>query len=164
MEKKSSEQVEALLRLFRERRLRELKVEEGEFRLHLRAVPRGEAAAKRNPKPAAVIAPAPRQVSREESRPAVHQGKGRTVAVRSPLIGVFYRAASPEAAPFVTLGEMVSEGQTVCIVEAMKVFNEIKAEWNGRVVATPADDGDLVQAGDPLIVLEFVDHGTEEDG
>jgi len=52
----------------------------------------------------------------------------------------------------------------VCIVEAMKVFNEIKAEWNGRVIATPVEDGDLVQAGDPLIVLEFVDGHAEEEG
>jgi acetyl-CoA carboxylase biotin carboxyl carrier protein len=164
MEKEASKHVEALLRLFRERRLRELRVEEGAFKLHLRAAPREEAAAKRNPKSAAADSPAPRQVTREASRPAVHQGKGRTVAVRAPLIGVFYRAPSPEAAPFVALGDMVSEGQTVCIVEAMKVFNEIKAEWSGRVVATPAEDGDLVQAGDPLIVLEFVDDGGEEDG
>ena len=50
---------------------------------------------------------------------------------------------------------MVEEGQTVCVVEAMKVFNEIKAEWSGRVVAIPAQNAALVQAGEPLIVLEF---------
>ena len=52
---------------------------------------------------------------------------------------------------------MVEEGDTVCIVEAMKVFNEIKAEWNGRVIAVPAENGQLVQTGDPLVVLEFLD-------
>ncbi|NIR03674.1 MAG: acetyl-CoA carboxylase, biotin carboxyl carrier protein, partial [Gemmatimonadales bacterium] len=51
-----------------------------------------------------------------------------------PLIGVFYRSPAPDAPPFVEIGDTVEEGQTVCIVEAMKVFNEIKAEWRGRVV------------------------------
>jgi acetyl-CoA carboxylase biotin carboxyl carrier protein len=84
------------------------------------------------------------------------------VAVRSPLIGVFYRSAAPDAPPFVEIGDVVSEGQTVCIVEAMKVFNEIKAEWRGRVVAIAAESGALVQAGDPLIVLEFADGRGQE--
>lgn len=83
------------------------------------------------------------------------------MAVRSPLIGVFYRAAAPDSPPFVEIGDLVSEGQTVCIVEAMKVFNEIKAEWRGRVAAIPAQNGSLVQAGDPLIVLEFLDSQEE---
>jgi acetyl-CoA carboxylase biotin carboxyl carrier protein len=79
------------------------------------------------------------------------------VAVRAPLIGVFYRAPAPEAPPFVEIGDLVEEGETVCIVEAMKVFNEIKAEWRGRVVALPVENGSLVQAGDPLVVLEFLE-------
>jgi acetyl-CoA carboxylase biotin carboxyl carrier protein len=56
----------------------------------------------------------------------------------------------------VNVGDLVKEGQTVCIVEAMKVFNEIKSDWPGRVVAIPAENGKLVQAGDPLVVLEFL--------
>ncbi len=78
------------------------------------------------------------------------------MAVRSPLIGVFYEAPAPDAVPFVEVGDVVAEGQTVCIIEAMKVFNEIKAEWRGRVVAIPAENGALVQAGDPLVVLAFL--------
>lgn len=54
---------------------------------------------------------------------------------------------------------MVEEGQTVCIIEAMKVFNEIRAEWSGRVVAMPAHNATLVQAGEPLVVLEFALEG-----
>jgi acetyl-CoA carboxylase biotin carboxyl carrier protein len=80
-----------------------------------------------------------------------------TVAVRAPLIGVFYHSSSPESPPFVKVGDIVREGQTVCIVEAMKVFNEIKSDWAGRVKDIPARNGALVQAGDPLVVLEFLD-------
>ena len=85
------------------------------------------------------------------------------MAVRSPLIGVFYRAPALDSPPFVEIGDLVSEGQTVCVVEAMKVFNEIKAEWRGRVVAIPGQNGSLVQAGDPLIVLEFPDGQEQEE-
>jgi len=144
MDQEAYKQVAALLRLFREHGLTGLMIEEGLFKLRLR-----RARARRNPAaPAAVqpVVPAGRR----------RAGKGRTVAVRSPLIGVFYRASAADAAPFVEIGDIVSEGQTVCVVEAMKVFNEIKAEWRGRVVAVPAENGALVQAGDPLVVLEFV--------
>jgi acetyl-CoA carboxylase biotin carboxyl carrier protein len=150
MNEEARRNVEAVVRLFKEHKLIELKVEHDGFSLHLR---REEMVAKPAPAAEAVRkkAPAP-------TRPAK---QGRTVAVRSPLIGVFYRAATPEADALVEIGDMVSEGQSVCIVEAMKVFNEIKAEWSGRVVAIPAENGALVQAGDPLIVLEFPQPGQQ---
>ncbi len=146
MNKEVYRHVEALVRLFRERKLTELELEDGEFKLRLR-----RARASANPTPT-VRAP---QKSAVRARPKLG-AHGRTVAVRSPLIGVFYRSSAPDASPFVGIGDIVSEGQTVCIVEAMKVFNEIKAEWGGRVVAIPAENGTLVQAGDPLVVLEFL--------
>jgi acetyl-CoA carboxylase biotin carboxyl carrier protein len=123
-----------------------LAVEDGEFKLQLRRATRASGARAALPR------------AGQASRRAKGRGRKqkRTVAVRSPLIGVFYRAAAPDAVPFVAIGDVVSEGQTVCIVEAMKVFNEIKAEWQGRVVAIPAENGTLVQAGDPLLVLEFL--------
>ncbi len=160
MDHESYNQVEALLRLFRERGLTELRVEEGPFKLHLR---RGRDSAAPHPAPRAVAHAGAPSRAQSKARPARNRGSGRTVAVRSPLIGVFYRAAAPDAPPFVELGDLVSEGQTVCIVEAMKVFNEIKAEWRGRVVAIPVSTGALVQAGDPLVVLEFTDGAAQEE-
>jgi acetyl-CoA carboxylase biotin carboxyl carrier protein len=153
MDQEAFEHVAALLRLFRERRLRELAVEEAEFKLRLR-----RAQSSKNPIP---VSPA---AQKAEVKEMPKRGKqGRTVAVRSPLIGVFYRAAAPDAPAFVDVGDTVSEGQTVCIIEAMKVFNEIKAEWRGRVVAIPAENGALVQAGDPLVVLEFLTEEAAEE-
>ncbi len=152
MNQEAYERVEALLRLFREHGLTGLTIEDGSFKLDAQ---RGG----RESNPTAP-APAARRVAPARPRRA---GKGRTVAVRSPLIGVFYRAAAPDTPPFVEIGDIVSEGDTVCIVEAMKVFNEIKAEWRGRVVAVPVENGALVQAGDPLIVLEFL-HDEKQEG
>ena len=153
MDQHDRHQLEALLRLFQERGLDELLVEDGSFKVHLRR----DEHASRPPDPERPI-----RRGRERPRPAPPpepKRRARTVAVRSPLIGIFYRSPSPDSASFVEIGDRVVEGQTVCIVEAMKVFNEIKAEWSGRVAAIPAETGKLVQAGEPLIVLEFALEG-----
>jgi acetyl-CoA carboxylase biotin carboxyl carrier protein len=144
-------QIEALSRLFQEHGLEELLVEEGAFKLHLRRDDIGP------PSPMPAKHPTSKRPRREPKRES--PGRARTVAVRSPLIGIFYRAASPDDDPFVEIGDLVEEGQTVCVIEAMKVFNEIKAEWSGRVVAIPAGNAALVQAGEPLIVLGFALEG-----
>lgn len=140
--------VAALLRLFEQHGLEELIIEQNGFRLYLRR----DAAAPAPSPAAAEAAPAPDQAP----PPPVAKRGGRTVAVRAPLIGIFYASPAPGIPAFVSIGDLVKEGQTVCIVEAMKVFNEIKSDWAGRVVAIPAEKGALVQAGDPLVVLEFL--------
>ncbi len=160
MEEEAYDQLRSLVRLFRERGLEELVVEESSFKLRLSR--RSPEAGRRRSAPAR-----PQRAGRAAARPPEEapRGKGRTVAVRAPLIGVFYRAAAPDAPPFVEVGDVVKEGDTLCIVEAMKVFNEIKAEWSGRVLAIPGENGQLVQAGDPLVVLEFPDAAeAEEEG
>lgn len=156
MDEHAYNRVEALVRLFREQRLSELRVEDGGFKLHLSRAHR---------KPQVMPAVAARaSVAAARVEPRQRARESRTVAVRAPLIGVFYRAAAPDAPPFVEIGDIVKEGDTVCIVEAMKVFNEIKSEWPGRVVAIPTENGQLVQAGDPLMVLEFLAEGEAEEG
>lgn len=78
------------------------------------------------------------------------------VAVVAPLTGVFYSAPSPSSPPFAQVGDPIQPGQVVCIVEAMKVFNEIKAEVSGTVTAMLPKDGQLVQKGDALIRVKPV--------
>ncbi|MGZ3600231.1 MAG: acetyl-CoA carboxylase biotin carboxyl carrier protein, partial [Ktedonobacterales bacterium] len=78
------------------------------------------------------------------------------VAVVAPLTGVFYSAPSPNSSSFVQAGDPIQPGQVVCIVEAMKVFNEIKAEVSGTVTAVLPKDGQLVQKGDALIRVKPV--------
>jgi len=74
--------------------------------------------------------------------------------VQSPMVGTFYRAPSPDSAPFVEEGSAVKEGQPLCIIEAMKMMNEIEAETAGRVLRFLCDNGQPVEYGQPLLVLE----------
>ncbi len=76
------------------------------------------------------------------------------VVVTSPLVGTFYRSPAPGAPPFVEVGSEVKPGDTLCIVEAMKVMNEVKSETSGRVLQIKAEDGKLVEFGQVLFLLE----------
>lgn len=88
---------------------------------------------------------APTQVS--ASKPS-----GKTI--KAPMVGVFYQAASPEAEPYVTVGKAVKKGDTVCIIEAMKLMNEIQAEEDGTIKEILAKNGDIIEYGQPLFVIE----------
>lgn len=82
----------------------------------------------------------------------VEQPKGHTV--KSPMVGTFYRAASPGANPFVELGTQVKEGQTICLIEAMKILNEIEADKSGTVTRILGENGQAVEYGQPLFIIE----------
>ena len=90
----------------------------------------------------------------EEGTAAAPADDGKTIVIRSPMVGTFYSAANPESPPFVKVGDQVGPETTVCIVEAMKVFNEIPAECSGRIVAALAQNGDAVEFNQPLFRVE----------
>ena len=74
--------------------------------------------------------------------------------LKSPMVGTFYTASSPEAKPFVQVGSMVKEGDTICIIEAMKILNEIEADKSGTVTRVMVDNGQAVEYGQPLFMIE----------
>jgi acetyl-CoA carboxylase biotin carboxyl carrier protein len=74
--------------------------------------------------------------------------------VKSPMVGTFYTASSPEAKPFVQVGSVVKEGETICIIEAMKILNEIEADKSGTVTRVLVDNGQAVEYGQPLFMIE----------
>jgi acetyl-CoA carboxylase biotin carboxyl carrier protein len=88
--------------------------------------------------------------------PAASTGKDNTFTVNSPFVGTFYRAASPDNPPFVEVGQVVKRGQVLCIVEAMKLMNEIEAEQPGRLVEVLIPNGSPVEYGEPLFRFEPV--------
>ncbi|MBV6515427.1 MAG: Biotin carboxyl carrier protein of acetyl-CoA carboxylase [Planctomycetes bacterium] len=77
-----------------------------------------------------------------------------TIAIKSPMVGTFYRAANPEAPPYVQEGDNVNKDSTVCMIEAMKVFNEIKAEMEGTIAAILVENGQSVEYGQPLFLVK----------
>ena len=89
----------------------------------------------------------------EESVPAVNSNRKE---IKSPMVGTFYRAPSPETPPFVDAGQIVEVGQVVCIVEAMKLMNEIKSEIRGKVVEIPVENAQPVEFGQTLFYVEPV--------
>lgn len=74
--------------------------------------------------------------------------------MESPMVGTFYRSSSPTASPFVEVGQSVNKGDTICIIEAMKIMNQIEAEISGTVRAILVEDGQPVEYGEPLIVID----------
>ena len=108
------------------------------------------------PVPAHVVAPlqAPGTIPPAAAPAAPPPAASRGAEVRSPMVGTFYRAASPEAGPFIEVGDSVGKETVVCIIEAMKVMNEIKAEVEGVVVAVLAQNGDAVEFDQPLFLVK----------
>lgn len=78
----------------------------------------------------------------------------RLITITSPIVGTFYRASSPESAPFVEVGSRVKKGQVLCIVEAMKLMNEIESEIDGTVIKVLVENGQPVEYGEPLFLIE----------
>jgi acetyl-CoA carboxylase biotin carboxyl carrier protein len=133
------ERLREIVRLLKEEDLTEITVAEGDARITVRRSPihEAESTAPGGTGPAAT--------------PEVPAG---TVPITAPLVGTFYRRATPDADPFVEPGDTVRPGDVVCVIEAMKVMNEIKAETAGRVRGVLADDGAPVEYGQVLFVLD----------
>ncbi len=93
--------------------------------------------------------------SNEEEENSKGQGsEHKYLTIKSPMIGTFYRSSSPDAKPFIEIGDKVSVGQTVCIVEAMKLFNEIESEISGKVIKILIEDSSPVEYDQPLIMID----------
>jgi acetyl-CoA carboxylase biotin carboxyl carrier protein len=80
--------------------------------------------------------------------------ESKLVTITSPIVGIFHRSPSPEASPFVEVGNMVKKGQTLCIVEAMKLMNEIESDTDGIISKILVDNGQPVEYGEPLFLIE----------
>jgi acetyl-CoA carboxylase biotin carboxyl carrier protein len=145
-------ELESLLKSLETGGVGEFEYEDEKIRLKI-AFPRGQAA------PVPAVAPAPRASSPLASpgplaAPSAAVADASLVSVTSPFVGTFYRASSPEAANFVEVGSVVKQGQTLCIVEAMKLMNEIEAETAGTIVEILVANGKSVEYGQKLFVIK----------
>lgn len=101
------------------------------------------------PGPAPSPAPAPAEAAPPKEAPAANE-----ITVRAPIVGTFYRASSPDASPFVEIGDEVAPGDVLCIIEAMKLMNEIEAEVKGRIKRILVENAQPVEYDQPLFVIE----------
>lgn len=141
-------ELRALLRLMDAGDLEELEVEEGGRRIRLR---RRSADALF---PARSAAPAQAGVAVPAVAASVVADTAGLVAIESPMVGTFYRAPAPGAEPYVKEGDLIRKGTAVCIVEAMKLMNEIESEVNGRVAKVVAENGKPVEFGQTLFLVD----------
>ncbi len=142
--------VRQLAELLNETGLTEIEVEDDDRKIRVARTMQGASVTMAAPAaaPAAVAAPAP-VAAPVDVAPADHPG-----AVKSPMVGTAYLAASPEAAPFVSVGDTVKEGDTLIIIEAMKVMNPITATRGGKVTQILIANGQPVEFDQPLVVIE----------
>ena len=146
--------LKTLIELVETSGIAELEIQEGEERVRItRALMHSQhppAIAAPQPPPANVAVPtAAASAVAETAAPAESEGH----VVKSPMVGTFYRSASPGAKPFVEVGDAVQQGDVLCIVEAMKLMNEIEADANGTIKAVIAENGQPVEFGQPLFII-----------
>ena len=151
--------VKKLIELLEESGIAEIEIKEGEEAVRISRMPTGgfvthmQAPMMQAPPPAAIAAPvaAPAAAGAAPAAPARHANEH---VVAAPMVGTFYASASPGAKSFVEIGTEVKEGQVLCIIEAMKMMNQIESDKAGKVTAIMATNGDPVEFGQPLFVIE----------
>ena len=159
------EEIKSIVKLMSENDLTEFKIESEDMHLCIRrgsSAGSGPAAPQviQTPAPQVIQAPAPQVIQTAPTAPEAAASAAASVVpdkskiIESPIVGTFYRSATPGADAFVKVGSKVEADQTVCIVEAMKVMNEIKAEKSGVIKEILVENGEPVEFGQPLFVLE----------
>lgn len=104
--------------------------------------------------PAPAAAPAPSAAPSTPTETAAQDEDSKYVTIKSPMIGTFYRSSSPDKDPYLNIGDSIKPGKVICIVEAMKLFNEIEAEISGTIVKVLADDSSPVEYDQPLFLVD----------
>ena len=164
--------IENILNLISESDVNEVSIEEGNFKIKVKKKPdeikqeagaapqqvylppqQGIQAPQQGQQPApAAPQPAPAGGESSSAEPA---GSANTHTITSPIVGTFYEAPSPDSDAYVAVGDTISKGQTLCIVEAMKIMNEVEAEVSGKIVKKLVDDGQPVEYEQPLYEVEL---------
>jgi acetyl-CoA carboxylase biotin carboxyl carrier protein len=159
-------QIQELIKMVNKSNIGELTVEQKDFRLTIKQKEEQITQVMSSPMPAMSMPVQPQTIqpaSPPQAQPAPPAEKPKTqtessaenyVTIKSPMIGTFYRRSGPDKAAFVEVGDEVTPGKVVCIIEAMKLFNEIESEVTGKIVKVLAEDASPVEYDQPLFVVE----------
>ncbi|UYQ93726.1 acetyl-CoA carboxylase biotin carboxyl carrier protein [Chitinophaga horti] len=153
-------QIQELIKMVNKSNISELSIEQDKFKITIKQKEEGQIVAVPAPvqyaQPIAQVAataPAAQAAPAAGTAPAA-AAKDNLITIKSPMIGTFYRSAGPDKPPFVNVGDDVSAGKVVCIIEAMKLFNEIESEVSGKIVKILVDDASPVEYDQPLFLVE----------
>ena len=142
-------EIKDMIALMNENSLAELEIEKDGMRIRLKKSGGGyEKAVEFIQQPATAASHAP------EIKNAQEKPKSNTIEIKSPMVGTFYRSPSPEAPPYVNIGDNIEVGQVLCIIEAMKLMNEIKSEVKGKIIDIHVENAEPVEFGHILFVVE----------
>jgi len=166
-------EIQELIKMLKKSNVGEIKIEEKEFKISIRSKDyiMGTNGSKpmANPVPVQTIVqqpamPAAQPVAPAQAPPAAAQPPANSdsgaaeeanyITVKAPMIGTFYRSSSPDKPPFIQVGDTIKEGDVLCIIEAMKLFNEIESEVSGKVVKILADDASPIEYDQPLLLVD----------
>lgn len=150
-------QIQELLKIVNKSNISELTIQDGEFGITIKQ-------ANNETQYVAMPQMMPQQMQQMPSAPATEASPAApapateavlsSITVKSPMIGTFYRSSSPDKPPFISVGDDIKVGDVICIVEAMKLFNEIESEVSGKVVKVLIDDASPVEYDQPLFLVE----------
>ncbi len=153
-------QIQDLIKLVAKTGVSEVKIDQGDLKLTIKGeqkhteptVVYQTSNAAPAPAPALVSQPAALPVKEEVKAPVIEDSK--LVTIKSPMIGTFYRSSTPEKPAFAQVGDSISKGQVVCLIEAMKLFNDIESEVSGKIVKVLVDDATPVEYDQPLFLVD----------
>lgn len=149
-------QIQELIKIINKSNIGEISVEDKDFKIKIRQKEEHITQVVSSPASQPSFSP-PAQTSEpahEKGKPPAEPKADNLLTIKSPMIGTFYRRASPDKPLFIEVGDEVSPGKVVCIIEAMKLFNEIESEVSGKIVKILADDASPVEYDQPLFLVE----------
>ncbi len=154
-------QIQELIKIVNKSNIGELSIEEGEFKITIKQKEERIQTVMAAPSAAPVYTPAPFQYAPQTSAPSSVPAEAPAapkadnfVTIKSPMIGTFYRRSSPDKPAFAEIGDEIAPGKVLCIIEAMKLFNEIESEISGKIVKVLVDDASPVEFDQPLFLVE----------
>ena len=156
----NKKEIEELIKFVSKSGVSEVSLEQKDFKITIKnAQPRVETVIAQAPMlmqaPAAAPAPAPTAAAAPAAAPApAASDESKYHVVKSPMIGTFYRASGPDKANFVNVGDEIKQGKVICIIEAMKLFNEIESDISGRIVKVLVDNATPVEYDQPLFLID----------
>lgn len=151
--------IKNLLTLISESDVNEVAIEEGDFKIKVKKTADVEHITYNQPMqqahaPVPIAAPVASAPASTDTAEVAPQPTVAGDVVKSPIVGTYYKSPSPDSDPFVNVGEKINKGQTLCIVEAMKIMNEIEAEFSGTLVEILVNDGQAVEFDQPLFIIK----------